>query len=70
MLSWILEHWQLLVGLLLALVNFIHTWVVHNGSKQRLSSLEKDDASLPDTLAILLDSTKAILEALNEKKNQ
>lgn len=68
-LDWILEHWQLLTGVLLALVNFLHTWVVHNGSKKRLSSLEKDEAGLPQALSALLESTKAILEALNEKES-
>lgn len=72
MAEFIIEHWQLLASLVLATFNLLITLLVHHVSSVKIkngSSAVGSDQVM-QTLQALLSSSSAILEALDEKKNQ
>lgn len=72
MAEFVLEHWQLIASLVLALLNLVITLCVHHVSSARIKdgSYAVNSSQVTDSLKALLESSSAILEVLNEKKDQ
>lgn len=65
MAEFILDHWQLLASVVLALFNLVLTLAVHAVSTSRFKGASP--SSTADALQAILEANSAILEVLNAK---
>lgn len=67
--DWLLDNWQLLASVGLALANLFLTLLVHGFSRNRINKLEdKDGNGIPDQIEELIQINKQLLEKLKDAK--